>query len=235
MTSAFRAIGRSRCSIFLVAGTYVVSILTGMVMVHAGNEFALRYRDQIVNQALQQDPAAVALNRGDNTRAALWDFAGNLALGAVPKTISGFAIVFPYPMVAYQGWIGGIVSVRERSHQPAKRSTCGRLLPANAAPASDPLFVGRRSWCQCGNGLISTPTILSRSEMARHPPKRSTAGCGTDLCTGQPPIPGSIAVGISKPVESLRSPLEINSSWLTAHSYRRASIGSTRAARLAGA
>jgi hypothetical protein len=29
----------------------------------------------------------------------------------VPKTISGFAIIFPFPMVAFQGWVGGIVSV----------------------------------------------------------------------------------------------------------------------------
>ncbi len=112
MAPVFRAVGRARCSIFMAAGTYVLSIFCALVMVHAGNEYALHYRDQIVDQALQQDPAAVALNRGDNLRAALWDFAGNLVLGAVPKTISGFAIVFPYPMVAYQGWIGGIVSVR---------------------------------------------------------------------------------------------------------------------------
>ena len=31
---------------------------------------------------------------------------------SVPMTIMGLAIVMPYPWVAYQGWIGGIVSVR---------------------------------------------------------------------------------------------------------------------------
>ena len=81
-------------------------------MVHAGNLFALTYRDQLVNRALQQDSVMLAARQGNALQAALWDFAGNLALGAVPKTVSGFGIIFPYPMVAYQGWIGGIVSVR---------------------------------------------------------------------------------------------------------------------------
>ncbi len=107
-----RAIGRARRSIFTVAGTYGVSLLIGMVMVHAGNTFALTYRDQLVNQATHQGPVSLAVTQGDNLRAALWDFAGNLVVGAVPKTVSGFGIIFPYPMVAYQGWVGGIVSVR---------------------------------------------------------------------------------------------------------------------------
>ena len=45
-------------------------------------------------------------------QAALRDFSGNLVLGAAPKTLMGFGVVFPYPWVAYQGWVGGIVSVR---------------------------------------------------------------------------------------------------------------------------
>jgi uncharacterized membrane protein SpoIIM required for sporulation len=112
ITGVVRAIGRARRSIITVAGTYGVSILIGMIMVHAGNLFALTYRDQLVDRATQQGPVALAVGQGDNLQAALWDFAGNLVLGAVPKTVSGFAIIFPYPMVAYQGWVGGIVSVR---------------------------------------------------------------------------------------------------------------------------
>jgi uncharacterized membrane protein SpoIIM required for sporulation len=103
---------RARYSIIAVAITYCGSILIGIVMVHTGNTFALTYRDQLVNQAAQQGPVALAANRGDNFQAALWDFAGNLVVGAVPKTISGFSIILPYPLVAYQGWVGGIVSVR---------------------------------------------------------------------------------------------------------------------------
>ncbi len=110
--SIIRAIGRARHSIITIAGTYGVSILVGIVMVHAGNSSALAYRDQLVGQAVQQDSVLRAARQGDDLRAALLDFAGNLALGAVPKTVSGGTSIFPYPLVAYQGWVGGIVSVR---------------------------------------------------------------------------------------------------------------------------
>jgi hypothetical protein len=110
--AVIRAIRRAQIPILTIAATYALGILVGAVMVHAGNAFALNYRDQVVGQANQQDPSAQAANRGDSFQAALLDAGGNLALGALPKTVSGFGIVFPYPMVAYQGWIGGIVSVR---------------------------------------------------------------------------------------------------------------------------
>lgn len=111
MMNVRRAIKRARDPILTVAGTYVISVLVGAIMVHAGNTFALTYRDRLVGAA-QQDSIGQAVRRGDNLRAALSDFAGNLILGAMPKTLSGFGIIFPYPWVAYQGWIGGIVSVR---------------------------------------------------------------------------------------------------------------------------
>jgi hypothetical protein len=81
-------------------------------MVHAGNPFALHYRDKIVSEAAQQDLAAIANHQGHILRAAFLDFAGNLLIGSVPQSIMGLGIIFPYPSVAYQGWIGGIVSVR---------------------------------------------------------------------------------------------------------------------------
>lgn len=112
-TTVVRAIWRARMSIITVAAVYAASLLVGLGMVHAGNSFALGYRDHIIHQAVQQDPATQAATQGDHLRAALWDFTGNLVVGAVPKTISGFAIIMPYPLVAYQGWIGGIVSVRD--------------------------------------------------------------------------------------------------------------------------
>ena len=55
-----RAVARAQRSIFTVAGTYLMSILIGMVMVHTGNTFALTYRDQLVNRAVQQNPAVAA-------------------------------------------------------------------------------------------------------------------------------------------------------------------------------
>jgi len=112
MAFAFHAVVRARRSILTIACTYALSIIVGIVMVHAGNKFALGYRDQLVNNAVQRDPIAIAANQGYSIRAAFLDFTGNLTLGALSKTISGFAIIPPYLLVAYQGWIGGIVSVR---------------------------------------------------------------------------------------------------------------------------
>jgi hypothetical protein len=34
-----------------------------------------------------------------------------LLLSAVPNTVAGLSVVIPYPVVAHQGWVGGIVSV----------------------------------------------------------------------------------------------------------------------------
>jgi uncharacterized membrane protein SpoIIM required for sporulation len=86
-------------------------VITGIIMVHVGNKYALNYSDQLVNQSVQSNPASIAYAQGRNLEAALWDFAGNLALGAFPKTISGFSVILVYPMVIQQGWVGGIVSV----------------------------------------------------------------------------------------------------------------------------
>ena len=111
-----RAVGialfRARFPILAVVVAYLVSILAGAVMVHGGNSFALNYRDKLVGDAVKHDRAAIANNEGDKFRAALLDFSGNLVIGAMPKTIAGMAIVMPFPLVIYQGWIGGIVSVR---------------------------------------------------------------------------------------------------------------------------
>ena len=112
IASIARAIRRAKWSVLTIAAIYVISITTGILMVHAGNSFALRQRDQIVNQASQSGSVRQAANSGNNLRAALLDFTGNLFLGAAPKTLSGIGVIFPYPFVAYQGWVGGIVAVR---------------------------------------------------------------------------------------------------------------------------
>jgi hypothetical protein len=112
MATVIRAVVRARRSIVTMACTYALSIIVGIVTVHAENKFALNYRDQLVDDAVQRNPITIAASQGYSVRAAFMDFAGNLTLGASPKTISGFAIIPPYPLVAYQGWIGGIVSVR---------------------------------------------------------------------------------------------------------------------------
>jgi uncharacterized membrane protein SpoIIM required for sporulation len=107
-----RAVNRARYPILFTAIVYFSSVSIGMIMVHSGNKFALEYRDRLVNQSLRSNPASTAYLQGNNIQAAVWDFVGNLVLGAFPKTVSGFSILLPYPMVIQQGWVGGIVLVR---------------------------------------------------------------------------------------------------------------------------
>lgn len=80
-------------------------------MVHNGINFALAYRDKIVDKALNNDKASINYKRGNNFSAALNDFKGNLLLGAIPQTVMGLGIIVPYFTVSQQGWVGGIVSV----------------------------------------------------------------------------------------------------------------------------
>jgi heme A synthase len=110
--SIWRALNRARYPILVTAIVYFLFVFIGMIMVHTGNKFALDYRDRLVNQSRQSNPASQAYLQGNKLQAALWDFGGNLALGAFPKTVSGISIVLPYPMVIQQGWVGGIVSLR---------------------------------------------------------------------------------------------------------------------------
>jgi hypothetical protein len=113
LTEAFiRAVIRARFSILTIGLTYVTFIILGIVMTHEGNSFALEAGDRLVSKAIQQDPAAIANNQGDSLLAAMLDFVGNLTIGAMPKTVSGLSVILAYPLVAYQGWVGGIVSVR---------------------------------------------------------------------------------------------------------------------------
>ncbi len=104
-----RALARARLSILTVGLTYLISVVIGMVMVHTGNPFALASRDRIVAQA-QASPILVALDQNDRLRAAVLDFGANL-FGALANTLGGLGVFVAYPIVAYRGWIGGIVSL----------------------------------------------------------------------------------------------------------------------------
>lgn len=101
-----RALRRARVSIYVVALTYLFSLSVGMVMVHTGNEFALSSRDRLVPEA-QADSISTQPNP---LSMALADFAGNLR-GAFADSMGGLGVVFPFPFIAYRGWVGGIVSV----------------------------------------------------------------------------------------------------------------------------
>ncbi len=105
-------------SIFL---TYVLSSAIGILMAHAGSTLALEQRDRIVRKAVTSDPASIAYRTGAPLRAVVHDFAGNLFSAAIPQAVAGLAVVPPYFSVAYQGWIGGIVSV-DGEHRSRLRS-----------------------------------------------------------------------------------------------------------------
>lgn len=107
------AIGRARRAILSVALTYALSVVIGIAMVSTGNQFALDRRDALVSTARSSD-ILVADRAGDHARAALLDFAANLGLGGVTSTAVGVGVVLVYPVVAYRGWVGGIVSVEDR-------------------------------------------------------------------------------------------------------------------------
>ncbi len=109
-SAIIRALSRARLAILTFAVTYFISVLVGAVMVHSGNEFALTYRDDLVVRAKASDPAAIAFDQNDRFRAALLDFDSNLWAG-VGQTIGGLGLIIPYPIAAYRGWVGGIVSV----------------------------------------------------------------------------------------------------------------------------
>jgi hypothetical protein len=104
-------------SIFL---TYCIACLTGILMSHYGNNFALSQRDKIVGAAVASDKASINYQSGNNFTAVLFDCAGNILYAAVPQTVLGFGVVFPYFSVTYQGWIGGIVSVDGAHHSRFK-------------------------------------------------------------------------------------------------------------------
>lgn len=80
-------------------------------MAHAGNRFALAQRDKTVQNALTSDKASIAYQSGNHATALVLDFAGNLIYAAIPQTVAGLGVILPYFSVAYQGWVGGIVSV----------------------------------------------------------------------------------------------------------------------------
>ncbi len=116
MASILSALSRCKTYAASIFITYCLACLIGIVMSHVGSNVALSYRDRIVGDALANDKASINYRSGNLFRAALYDCAGNLFYAAVPQTIIGFGVVFPYCTVSYQGWVGGIVSV-DGSHR----------------------------------------------------------------------------------------------------------------------
>lgn len=110
VVKAIRAVSRARLPILAIALTHAIAVITGAVMVHAGNGFALSYRDRLVGQAHVSDPVSLAYQRGDNLQAAFIETA-RTEWACVAVGVTGLTIVSPVVLSAYRGWVGGIVSV----------------------------------------------------------------------------------------------------------------------------
>lgn len=94
---------------------YSISCCTGIILVHHADSFTLSFRDRIVGDAIKNDKASINYNAGNRLAAAFIDCSGNI-YSSVIQTFLGLSVVIPYFTVAYQGWIGGIVSVNN-DHQ----------------------------------------------------------------------------------------------------------------------
>ncbi|HSP09101.1 MAG TPA: hypothetical protein VLU92_05850, partial [Candidatus Dormibacteraeota bacterium] len=109
------ALWRTRGPLLASALTYLASVGAGIILASAGVPFAVGQRDAIVGGA-GTSAITQAENNGDHLRAALLDFGSNLLLGAVPTSVTGLTIIGPFPIAAYRGWVGGIVSIDGRHH-----------------------------------------------------------------------------------------------------------------------
>jgi hypothetical protein len=70
---------------------------------------------------LTSDKSSIAYRSGNHATALVLDFTGNLFYAAIPQTVAGLGVILPYFSVAYQGWVGGIVSV-DGTHRSRLRS-----------------------------------------------------------------------------------------------------------------
>jgi len=100
-------------------------VVLGIVLATAGWPFAVSQRDSIVGGA-QTNATIVADRRGDHLEAALLDFGSNVLLGALPTSLAGLSVVGPFPIAAWRGWVGGVVSIDAR-HQ-SRLADPGRAL-----------------------------------------------------------------------------------------------------------
>lgn len=95
--------------------TYVTFLLLGIALASSGWALAVSQRDSIVRGA-QTNPITVEHRQGHDLTAALLDFGANLGLGAIPTSIIGITVIGPFPIAAYRGWVGGIVSIDSSHH-----------------------------------------------------------------------------------------------------------------------
>jgi hypothetical protein len=105
-----RALRHARWGIWTIAATYALSVFAGLWMVHAGNHFALDYRDRLVGTARRESPILREFQKNNRLAAAGLDAAGN-AFAGLSGVAAGYGVPAGYGVAAFRGWIGGVVSV----------------------------------------------------------------------------------------------------------------------------
>ena len=118
-----RAIAHARFSIVSVGIAYIVGLLFGALMVHAGSGFALRFRDRMVTDAQQTSPILAQSQRGHRLAAAGLDASGNAAAGFL-SMLAGYGVPAGYWVAVSRGWVGGVVSV-DGAHQSRLQTRYG--------------------------------------------------------------------------------------------------------------
>ena len=184
-------------SIFL---TYLVSSSVGIIQADAGNTFALAERDKTVQKALTSDKASIAYQSGNHASALVFDAAGNLFYAAMPQTVGGLGVILPYFSVAYQGWVGGIVSV-DGTHRSRLRTIKGAsyycfVLLLQFIPFSLSIGAGVR----CGVELYRHNTAVSWRFWRYRVPRQSFIDLG-------------IVVALTVPLFVVASAFEFLSPW----------------------
>lgn len=177
---AVRSVVAARLAIATVFVTYALSVIFGIVMATSGNADAIAQRDAVVGAA--RTSAITTANRsGDHIRAALLDFSSNLVAGGLTSTAFGTSVVGLYPVVAYRGWIGGIVVLdgehRSRLADPASAIYYLVTLLLQLIPYSIAGGVGVRlgvgAWAQLRSKTATTtwlglPTDLLRDALVAY-------------------------------------------------------------------
>ena len=105
-----RSLARARLGIITVAIAYLLGLLSGGIMVHAGNQFALGYRDRLVGKAQKESPILAQSQKGHHLAAASLDAGGNAAAG-LASLLAGYCVPAGYWIALQRGWVGGVVSV----------------------------------------------------------------------------------------------------------------------------
>lgn len=120
------ALRRARQPILWMVAANLLGVFTGMAMVHLGYAPAIAFEERLVQHTEETSSITANLEHGNRIHAALLDAGGNLCLGALPNTVMGLSVVLPFPMAAFRGWIGGIVSINVDEHGRRTSRLVGR-------------------------------------------------------------------------------------------------------------